>query len=64
MNPFKNLTINLHAAGPAAVVAVWLICITTLGLLGSGPMAQGTLYALEIFGGALITSMASWARNQ
>ena len=63
MNPFKNLTINLHAAGPAAVVVVWLICLTTLGILGSGPMAQAVVYTLQIFGGALISSMAIWARN-
>jgi hypothetical protein len=39
MDFLKNLVINLKATGPAAVVCVWLICMTILGL-SSNPTAS------------------------
>jgi hypothetical protein len=37
----QNIAINLRATGPAAVLITWLLCITALGLFGSGSSTTG-----------------------
>jgi hypothetical protein len=50
-NPLRNVVVNLQATGPAAVLCVLIICITTLGILGSGPLAERAMYVLTAFAG-------------
>lgn len=54
MDFLQNLAINLKATGPAAVVAVWFICITALGVLG-GPNSAMAL-GLLVGGGITVLS--------
>lgn len=53
----KNLIINLRASGPAAVLIAWLLCITALGLFGSGTLASIALSGLLTLGVALIAAL-------
>ncbi|MGJ5051846.1 hypothetical protein ACQR09_32625 [Bradyrhizobium oligotrophicum] len=52
MDFLRNLVINLKATGPAAVVAVWFICIALLGIFG-GPNS-GLALGIISGGGILI----------
>jgi hypothetical protein len=56
---FKNVVVNLRATGPAAVIAVWLICVTAIGLWGGGEMAGRALGILAFAGGAIMISLAA-----
>lgn len=58
MDPFKNISVNLKATGPAAVIIVWLVCITLVGLFGEGSLAESALRYLGIAGGIILTSLA------
>ena len=53
MGFLKNLSLNLQAAGPAAVLIVWVISIASLGIFGEGPVAEHAMTGL-LFLGALI----------
>ena len=59
MDFLKNIAINLQAKGPAAVIIVWIICITALGLLGDGPLAGSALGVLAVVGGTILISLAN-----
>jgi hypothetical protein len=50
IDPFKNLQLNLHAAGPAAVLCVLFISIAFVGVFGQGALGG---YALGLLGTAL-----------
>lgn len=59
MNPFKNIIVNLQAAGTSAVASIWLICITLVALFA--PVNSNTsaaLVALLFFGGVLTTALS------
>ena len=58
MGFLKNIGINLKATGPAAVMIVWIICVTALGLFGTGDMASKSFGLLAFFGGAVLVSLA------
>lgn len=58
MDFFRNLAINLRATGPAAVVAIWFVCITALGILG-GEKATMSLALLGGSGAVVLTSLLS-----
>jgi len=58
MDFLKNLSVNLRATGPAAVMCVWVICVTVLGTLGSGPMAERAMSLLAFFGGGVLVALA------
>lgn len=58
-NPFRNLVINLKAKGPAAVICVWIIGITALGLFGSSEIAKSALSILAVAGGLILVGLAS-----
>ncbi len=46
IDPFKNLQVNLRAAGPAAVLCVLFISIASVGVFGHGPIAEEALNLL------------------
>jgi hypothetical protein len=56
MDFLRNLAINLKATGPAAVVCVWFICITALGILG-GPNSSFALPILFFAGLTIISAL-------
>ena len=57
MQFLRNLAINLNAKGPAAVIIVWVVCVTALGLLGSGPLASKALTLLAVARGAMLLGL-------
>lgn len=59
MEFLKNIALNLKAMGPAAVMIVWIICVTLLGLFGSSEMAPKSFYLLAFFGGAVLLALAN-----
>ncbi|WP_085444034.1 hypothetical protein [Magnetofaba australis] len=61
MDLFNNLSINLKAAGPAAVIIVWILAVTTLGLWGDGEIAEGAFQLLAIAGGMILVTLAAKA---
>ena len=63
MNPFKNLIVTLSATGIAATISIALICITILGVFGSGELAKSAMNFLGIFLGAVMTSAAFLRRD-
>ena len=64
MEFFKNIAISLHATGPAAVMIVWLICVTTLGLFGNNSKnSNSAMVFLGVVGGALMTSLGNKPRE-
>jgi hypothetical protein len=58
-NPFKNIAIHLQATGPAAVIIVWIVAVTVLGLYGTGELARQALFLLTAAGGAILVALAS-----
>jgi hypothetical protein len=53
MEAFKNIAVNIQAAGPAAVLVCLVGGISLLGLFGQGELAKPALYILSFFTGAL-----------
>lgn len=53
----KNISVNLQAAGPAAVMAIWIVGITVLGLFGEGPVAERAMTILAVTGGLIFFSL-------
>lgn len=62
VNLLANVIVNLRAAGPAAVLAVWIICITLLGLFGEGPIAGRVITVLSVVGSFLAAALAMKVR--
>jgi small neutral amino acid transporter SnatA (MarC family) len=58
-NPFRNISLNMRATGPASVVCVWMISILLLGLFGQGELARSAITALEVAGGMILIAIAS-----
>ena len=63
-NPFENIVINLKAAGPSAVIVVWIICVTLLGLFGQGKLSDSALTILAVAGGMILIGLASKITQQ
>lgn len=58
-NPLKNVVLNLQATGLAAIVCVWLVCITLVALFApENSNTQSVLVVLTVFGGAIASSIA------
>ena len=55
---FKHLQLNLHAAGPAAVLSVLFISIAFVGVFGQGPLAGAALGVLAVATGAVVITLA------
>ncbi len=58
MDFLKNISINLKATGASAVLITWLLCITAIGLFGSGTLANFVAGALISVGVILIGALA------
>jgi hypothetical protein len=63
MNPFslKNLSLNLQATGPAAVLICWCVSVAAVGIFGSGPTASTALGLLAAGGGMILIRLAGRA---
>jgi len=59
MQFLKNIAVNLNATGPATVMSVWVICVTLLGIFGTGTMASTAFGLLGFFGGAVLVALAT-----
>ena len=57
MNFFKNITVNLKAKGPAAVLIVWMICLTMIALFGESRTADSVVGFLGGIGVMIIFSL-------
>ena len=53
MDFLKNISVKLHATGPAAVLIAWCLAVAALGIFGMGDGASKALTVL-MYGGALI----------
>lgn len=58
MDWLKNITINLKATGPAAVLIALIVGITVLGVFGQGEKAGSALSILGFMVGALGVALA------
>jgi hypothetical protein len=63
MRILARIVVNLRAAGPAAVLVAWIICVTPLGLFGEGPLAKTAVGILSVAGGVLVAALASRAES-
>ena len=59
MDFLKNIAINLQAKGPAAVIIVWIFCVTALGFFGDGSLAKSALSILAAAGGMILVALAN-----
>ena len=59
MDFLKNVAVNLKASGSAAVMCIWCICITLLGLCGETQQAKSAMSILAFFGGMVMLSLAA-----
>ena len=59
MDFLKNIAVHLQAKGPAAVIIVWIVCVTALGLFGDGSFAVSALSILALVGGMILISLAN-----
>ncbi|PKM21055.1 MAG: hypothetical protein CVV11_06230 [Gammaproteobacteria bacterium HGW-Gammaproteobacteria-15] len=59
MEFFKNVSINLKARGPAAVLVIWMLCLTILALYGESTATYIVLGILSGFGFAVLTALGS-----
>jgi hypothetical protein len=55
----KNLVVNLHATGPAAVLVAWVIAVAAVGIFGTGTISLVALLCLWSTGGLLIVALGS-----
>ena len=58
MDWLKNITVNLKATGPAAVLIALIVGITVLGIFGEGDKAGAALSILGFMAGALGIALA------
>lgn len=57
MRFLENISLSLRAVGPSAVLIVWLLSITSLGLFGTSELAKSALYIVGFFGAMLIGAL-------
>lgn len=55
----RNIKISLTAVGPAAVLVVLILCVTALGIFGSGPLADRAMSFMYVLAGMVGVSLAS-----
>ncbi|MBA8915793.1 hypothetical protein [Methylorubrum thiocyanatum] len=58
MDWLKNITLNLHAAGPAAVLCVYLLVVGAVGIFANGPATFSVVGILAMLGPILIGALA------
>jgi hypothetical protein len=61
MNFLNNFALNLRATGPAAVIIAWMVCVTLLGLFGTGTSVIMALSVLSIAGGFMFASLGKYS---
>ena len=61
MEFLKNISVNLRATGPAAVLIAWIAAITAIGLFGEGDLAKSAIQILAFAGGMILIGLASKA---
>ncbi|WP_143711338.1 hypothetical protein [Magnetococcus marinus] len=54
----KNISVNIRATGPAAVIIVWIIAVTVLGIWGEGGHASYAQGMLNFCGGIILVVLA------
>lgn len=57
MDPFRNLTLNLRASGTAAIVCMWLICVTLIALFGTTHLAERAMTLFAVAGGVILVGI-------
>ena len=62
-NPLRNVVINLQATGLAAVLCVLFICITAIGILGAGRLAEVAMGGLLSAMGTMMAAILLTARS-
>lgn len=62
-NPLKNLIVNLSASGVSAVVGLWILGVTAVGIFGSGDIAARSLSLLAYAGGSLLITLSLSSRK-
>lgn len=55
----RNVGVGIRAPGPAAIMMLWLLCVTALGLFGDGEYVSNALTLLIFFAGLVLVSLAS-----
>lgn len=55
----RNIKISLTAAGPAAVLIVLILSVTSLGIFGSGSLADSAMSFMYVLAGMMGVSLAS-----
>ncbi|WP_155773772.1 hypothetical protein [Methylorubrum extorquens] len=58
MDWLRNITLNLKATGPAAVLCVYLIVVGAVGIYGNGPHTGFVTGMLGVLGLILIGALA------
>lgn len=59
MQFFKNISINLKATGPSAVLCTYIICITLIGMFGDGKFTGFVIGGLMGLGPILLSILGS-----
>ncbi|MGD0278080.1 MAG: hypothetical protein ABSC11_02110 [Smithella sp.] len=57
MDFLKNIAVNLTATGPASIIIVWVVCVTLLGIFGTGALAWFAMIVLNIAGAVIVVSL-------
>jgi hypothetical protein len=60
-NPLTNISVNLKAMGPAAVMIAWMTAVVAVALFGQGELAGRALVLLGFAGGAILMGLAGRA---
>ena len=55
----RNIAVRIQAPGPAAIMILWLLCVTALGLFGEGEYVRNALNILMFFAGLILFSLAA-----
>lgn len=58
MDWLKNITLNLTATGPAAVLCVYIVSLAAMGIFASGPHGGFVVGALVALGPVLIGALS------
>ena len=53
-----SIKVNLSAAGPSAVMVVWIAAVAALGIFGDSQLADRAMNALIVAGGAILSTLA------
>ena len=63
MDFLKNISVNLKATGPAAILVSLVICITLLGIFGESEQSKTALSTLSFISGLAFVSFG-WSSQK